>query len=78
MTPIDREKRALILEDIHERLGFVRLYAEIAQQFAEAGDCFGVGYALDKFAIYAGSAVNLRRDLDEFMKSPQPTKVAAE
>ncbi len=49
----DQQWRARCREDIGEYLGFVKLYSNIGQEFADAGDDAGLDYALRNLRAYA-------------------------
>lgn len=87
-SPAQAEKRnpaavreatiASILDQANFVLGGVRLNAEIAQQFAGAGDQRGFLYALDqtvRHAIRAGAeGVELRKIRAKMREAPPPTR----
>jgi hypothetical protein len=51
--PLQEQWRARCRENITEYLGFVKLYSNIGQEFAEAGDDPGLKYALSNLRAYA-------------------------
>ncbi len=63
MTAVDKERAAMLREFIHERLGFIRLQANIAQQFLELGDDAGLGYATKRLVSEFKFAVSAEEEL---------------
>jgi hypothetical protein len=68
MTPTEREYAARQREFINEMLGFVRLYADIAQGFAFAGDDGGLAYAIEKVGLYVRETIKAKTELIEFRR----------
>jgi hypothetical protein len=57
--------RPELRENMHELCGFLRLYAENAQNFAEAADDIGLGYSIAKAVAYAKAMDDLGQLLRE-------------
>ena len=66
MTPAAREKCAQQREFIYEMVGFVRLYAELTQNFLVAGDDVGAAYSIEKMAVYVREVVKAKIELVEY------------
>jgi hypothetical protein len=65
--PLDDQWRARCREDIAEYLGFVKLYGNIGQEFANADDDAGLRYALSKLRAYERCAFGV---FDAMSKPP--------
>jgi hypothetical protein len=50
-------------EFIHENAGFLRLYAENAQNYCELGDDLGLDYAVRKLVAYIRAIAETVKDL---------------
>jgi hypothetical protein len=67
MTPVDIERAAQQREFIHERLGFIRAQAEIAQRFLELGDDTGFAYAAKRMVAEFKYAVSAQEELEKIL-----------
>lgn len=55
---------AICHQELHEQLGLVAVYANVAQQMLEVGDAAGADYALRRMGAHARAAITARNQLN--------------
>jgi hypothetical protein len=61
--PQENNQCPMLREFIHENAGFLRLYAENAQNYCEAADDIGLSYAVRKMVAHIRVIAETARDL---------------
>jgi hypothetical protein len=67
MTPVERERAAMLREFIHERLGFIRGQAELAQGHCELGDDAGLVYMTKRVIAELKTGMSAFQELEEIL-----------
>jgi hypothetical protein len=65
------------LDFIHERLGFLRAHAEVAQIECDVGDLIAVGYALKRATVELKAAIGTFNELLEEKRKIEARREAA-
>lgn len=77
LSSAQMNRAAEIRELIHAQMYFVRVYAAVVEDFAEAGDDAGLSYTLEKLALYTKTALSLRFDIDAIKReTTKPSETA--
>jgi hypothetical protein len=75
-TSVAEDLDLLSLDFISEQLGFVRMYAEIAQRECEAGDKVGLHYHLGRMIAHVKSGAGEYKDMAARNSETNPREAA--